>query len=123
LTKAQSTKTAGVHSGVNDATAAPAPDDADALRVFNTAAELFAMLSTPVRLQILSSLCDEEKNVSQLLSEIQASQSNLSQHLGAMYRSAILNKRREGNQIFYSVRNRQAVLICRSVCNQIAIDS
>lgn len=90
--------------------------------VFEAAAELFAMLSTPTRLRILSSLCEQEKNVSQLLSEIDVSQSNLSQHLGAMYRAGILSKRREGAMIFYAIRNQQAVTVCRSVCNQIAID-
>ena len=90
--------------------------------VFEAAAELFAMLSTPARLRILSSLCEREKNVSQLLSEIDVSQSNLSQHLSAMYRVGILSKRREGAMIFYTIRNQQAVTVCRSVCNQIAID-
>ena len=90
--------------------------------VFQAAAELFAMLSTPIRLRVLSSLCEQEKNVSQLLSEINASQSNLSQHLNAMYRAGILAKRREGAMIFYAIRNQQAVTVCRSVCSQIAMD-
>ncbi len=94
----------------------------EAKAVFEAAAELFSILSTPIRLQVLSSLCDEEKNVSQLLSEIESSQSNLSQHLNAMYRTGILNRRREATQIFYSVKNQQAVKICRAVCNQIAIE-
>lgn len=94
----------------------------EAKAVFEAAAELFTILSTPIRLQVLSSLCDEEKNVSQLLSEIESSQSNLSQHLNAMYRTGILSRRREATQIFYSVKNQQAVKVCRAVCNQIAIE-
>lgn len=39
--------------------------------VFSTAAELFGLLSTPIRLRILSALCHGEKNVSQLLAEIE----------------------------------------------------
>jgi DNA-binding transcriptional ArsR family regulator len=99
----------------------PAQGD-DANAVFEAAAELFAMLSTPIRLQVLSALCDTEKNVSQLLEEINASQSNLSQHLNAMYRCGILNRRRESTQIFYSVKNQQAVKVCRAVCSQLAIE-
>ncbi len=90
--------------------------------VFQTAAELFSLLSTPVRLKILSSLCDVEKNVSQMVAEIGVSQPNLSQHLAAMYKSGVLGKRRAGNQIFYRVVNQNAVAICRTVCSQIAID-
>ncbi|MFO0002771.1 MAG: transcriptional regulator, partial [bacterium] len=49
--------------------------------VFNTAAELFGLLSTPIRLRNLSALCHGEKNVSQLLAEIPTTQHNMSQHL------------------------------------------
>jgi DNA-binding transcriptional ArsR family regulator len=90
--------------------------------VFQTAAELFGLLSTPVRLKILSALCDSEKNVSQMLTEISVSQPNLSQHLSALYKAKVLGKRREGAQIFYYVINSNAVAICRSVCSQVAFD-
>jgi DNA-binding transcriptional ArsR family regulator len=90
--------------------------------VFESAAELFSLLSTPVRLKILSSLCHGEKNVSQMLDEIDSSQPNLSQHLSALYRAGVLGKRREGTQIFYRVINEKAVNICRSVCVQVAMD-
>jgi DNA-binding transcriptional ArsR family regulator len=93
-------------------------DESD--QVFSQAAELFGMLSTPIRLRILNTLCDGEKNVTTLLTSIATTQSNLSQHLGAMYKAGILSKRRAGNQIFYSIRNQQAVAVCRAVCNQIA---
>jgi DNA-binding transcriptional ArsR family regulator len=90
--------------------------------VFESAAELFSLLSTPIRLKILSSLCHGEKNVSQMLNEIDSSQPNLSQHLSALYRAGVLGKRREGTQIFYRVINENAVNICRTVCTQVAMD-
>jgi DNA-binding transcriptional ArsR family regulator len=90
--------------------------------VFQTAAELFGLLSTPVRLKILSALCDAEKNVSQMLLEIPVSQPNLSQHLSALYKAKVLGKRRDGAQVFYYVINANAVQICRSVCSQVAFD-
>jgi|GEM_PF-3642853 len=49
--------------------------------VFEKAAELFGVLSTPVRLRILSVLCSGEKNVGQLLESIDIAQPNMSQHL------------------------------------------
>jgi ArsR family transcriptional regulator len=36
-------------------------------KVFETAAQLFALLATPMRLKIISALCEQEKNVSELL--------------------------------------------------------
>ena len=90
--------------------------------VFSTAAELFGLLSTPIRLRILSALCHGEKNVSQLLAEIDTTQPNMSQHLSTLYRAGVLDRRREGTQIHYRIQNQQAVAVCRSVCTQIAMD-
>ena len=95
-------------------------DDSEA--VFSTAAELFGLLSTPIRLRILSALCHGEKNVSQLLAEIDTTQPNMSQHLSTLYRAGVLDRRREGTQIHYRIQNQQAVAVCRSVCTQIAMD-
>jgi len=95
-------------------------DESD--RVFESAAELFAILSTPIRLKLISALCREEKNVSQLLAEIDASQPNMSQHLATLYRAGILGKRRDGTQIFYRLQSERAATLCRAVCTQIATE-
>lgn len=91
-------------------------------RVFELAAELFGVLATPMRLRILSALCDREKSVSELLAEIDTTQPNLSQHLNLLYRSGVLAKRKEGTQVIYRVQSERAVTICRTVCTQIAIE-
>lgn len=95
-------------------------DEAD--RVYALAAELFSVLSTPLRLKIISTLCQQEKNVSQLLAEIDASQSNMSQHLAQLHRAGILARRREGAHVFYRVQNESAVALCRMVCTRIAME-
>ncbi len=94
----------------------------EADQVFESAAELFSLLATPIRLKLISALCREEKNVSQLLAEIETTQPNLSQHLATLYRTGILGRRREGTQVFYRLVNEQAATICRAVCTQIAMD-
>jgi ArsR family transcriptional regulator len=91
--------------------------------VFEKAAELFAVLSTPVRLRIISELCQGERNVGQLLDQIGVSQPNMSQHLNIMYRSGILGKRRQGAQMFYRIADETAVVVCRAMCTQVAIDT
>lgn len=90
--------------------------------VFASAAELFGILSTPIRLRLISALCNSEKNVSQLLEEIDATQPNMSQHLATLYRAGILGKRREGTQIFYRLQSQRAATLCRAVCTQIATE-
>jgi ArsR family transcriptional regulator len=99
-----------------------ADEQTEKVRVFELAAELFGVLATPMRLRILSALCDQEKSVSQLLSEIETTQPNLSQHLNVLYRTGVLAKRKEGTQVIYRVQSEQAVTLCRTVCTQIAIE-
>ncbi len=91
-------------------------------RVFDAAAALFAVLATPMRLQILSALCGHEKSVSQLLLGIDTTQPNLSQHLAVLFKTGVLAKRKDGTQVFYRVQSEKAVALCRSVCTQIAIE-
>jgi DNA-binding transcriptional ArsR family regulator len=97
-------------------------DSESSMQVFAAAAELFGVLSTPIRLKVLSVLCDGEMPVSQMLEHIDSSQPNLSQHLNVLYRSGILAKRKEGTQVIYRIQSERAMAICRSVCTQIAIE-
>ena len=91
--------------------------------VFETAAEIFRVMSSPMRLKIISSLCNGEKNVTQLLEEIDTTQPNMSQHLNTLFQAGVIGKRREGVQIFYRIINDRVVTLCRAVCTQIAIES
>ena len=94
----------------------------DSGRVFELAAELFSLLGTPMRLRILSALCDGERSVSELLAQIKTTQPNLSPHLAVMYKSGVLARRKDGVQVLYRVQSERAVALCRSVCMQIAIE-
>ena len=91
-------------------------------RVFESAAELFAVLATPVRLKIISAVCQQEKNVTELLALIDTTQPNMSQHLATLYRSGVLAKRREGTQIYYRLQSERVATLCRAVCTQVATE-
>ncbi len=100
---------------------ASAATDSD--QVFASAAELFRLLATPIRLKIISALCQGEKNVSQLLAEIDTTQPNMSQHLATLYRAGVLGRRRDATQIYYRIGHQGAASLCRAVCMQIALDA
>lgn len=85
-------------------------------RVFEAAAELFALLSTPTRLRIVCELCKGEKNVGELLAVVAASQPNISQHLGMLYRGGILSRRRAGSQVYYRVVSERVQLLRDAMC-------
>ena len=91
--------------------------------VFEKAAEVFRVMSAPMRLRIISALCNGEKNVGELLAEIHTTQPNMSQHLSTLYQAGVLGKRREGVQIYYRIVNDKVVSLCRAVCVQIAAES
>ena len=91
-------------------------------QVFDTVAELFTLLATPIRLKIISAVCHSEKNVSQLLQEIDTTQPNMSQHLATLYRAGVLGKRRESTQIYYRLESERVATLCRAVCTQVAIE-
>ena len=96
--------------------------DGESDAVFGAAAELFRLLSTPTRLRIISALCLGEKNVSQLLHEIDTTQPNMSQHLSTLHRAGVLARRRDATQIYYRIGSERAATLCRAVCMQIALD-
>ena len=72
---------------------------------FQKAAEIFRIMSAPMRLRIMSCLCAGEKNVTELLTNVNTTQSNMSQHLSTLYQAGILSKRRDGVQIYYQIAN------------------
>jgi ArsR family transcriptional regulator len=87
--------------------------------VFDKAAEMFRVMSAPMRLKIISCLCDGEQNVTYLLGKIATTQPNMSQHLNTLYKAGVLAKRRDGVQIHYRIANEQIVSLCRVVFLQV----
>lgn len=91
--------------------------------VYDQASEIFRVLSAPMRLRIIRCLCDGERSVGHLLTQVPTTQPNMSQHLNTLYRAGVLGKRRDGVQIFYRIVNDQVVALCRALCEQIAAES
>ena len=88
--------------------------------VFDVVASYFRLLSEPMRLRIMHAICEQEKTVSQIVTELGATQTNVSRHLSLMHRSGVLARRKQGNQVHYRAADAAMVEICRSVCNRIA---
>lgn len=89
-------------------------------RVFEKVSNYFSLLAEPTRLKILHALCDGEKPVNAVVDSVGSSQTNVSRHLGAMYRAGVLARRKESNLVYYSIADQGAVDLCRSVCVQVA---
>lgn len=87
-------------------------------RVYEMAADLFSLLSTPTRLRIVCELCGGERNVGDLLERVGVSQPNMSQHLGMLYRGGVLGRRRAGSQVYYRIVSERVLLLCDAVCRE-----
>ena len=75
----------------------------DSLRRFK--ADIFQALSHPTRIHIIELLRDGEKSAGFLIGQLGVEQANASQHLAVLRAKQIVVSRKEGNQVFYSVRD------------------
>jgi DNA-binding transcriptional ArsR family regulator len=73
--------------------------------VYQMKAEFFRILGHPVRVRILELLKDGERTVGDLQNELQMDSSGTSQHLGVLRKHGILEGRRVGTSVFYTVRD------------------
>src|SRR5262245_18279492 len=65
---------------------------------------LFAVLAEPTRLAILQQLKDSPRPVGELVEALGAKQANVSKQLGILHSAGLLDRRREGSQVIYSIR-------------------
>ncbi len=75
----------------------------DKKNFYNLHAEICKTISNPNRQAILDTLRDSELSVTDLVNKTGISQANLSQHLAILRAKGVVNTRREGNNIFYSI--------------------
>ena len=82
------------------------------------ACRLMKTLANPDRLMLLCQLSQGEMSVGALEAELGILQPTLSQQLGVLREEALVETRREGKQIFYTVRSRQALAMLKVLYDQ-----
>jgi DNA-binding transcriptional ArsR family regulator len=94
--------------------------------VYQMKAEFFRVLGHPVRVRILELLRDGERTVGDLQHELQMDSSGTSQHLGVLRKHGILEGRREGTSVYYTVRDPrifQLLEVARQILTSSLIES
>lgn len=81
-------------------------------RVFQLQAEICKTLADPKRLKIINELRQGELTVTDLSTRLGLSQSNTSQHISTLKRRGLLNARREGTSIYYSLSSDRIASAC-----------
>jgi len=72
---------------------------------YNLHAEMCKTISNPRRQAILDTIRNGEMTVSELIEKTGISQANLSQHLAILRSKGVVNTRRDGNNVHYSLSN------------------
>lgn len=86
---------------------------------FEAIAEMFRVFGDATRLQILQSLSHGEKNVSQLVEELQLTQANVSKHLKTLYDARILSREKRGTATFYKIEDDFIHPLCNLICEKL----
>ena len=77
----------------------------DINRNFTTEAEILKVLGHPIRLKIVAGLCTHECNVKHIWECLGLPQATVSQHLALLKHKGIIEGKREGVEVHYSVIN------------------
>lgn len=80
--------------------------------IFSLHAELLKALAHPRRLEILQLLRDQELPVSDIHTMLDLPQANISQHLMLLRDAGVVQARREGKQIYYSISDAHFIKAC-----------
>ncbi|AQS59618.1 ArsR/SmtB family transcription factor [Desulforamulus ferrireducens] len=81
-------------------------------------ADIFKAISHPTRIRILDLLSDGEHCVCDIYEGLNVEQANTSQHLSVMKKQGILQSRKEGLRVIYSIKNPEVIEML-ALANQI----
>ncbi len=91
-------------------------------KLYEMQAELCKTLSNPKRLEILDILKDEQEISVNLLAErLEIPKANTSQHLAVLRQAGVVNTRKDGINVYYSLRSSKISEAC-SLTRQILLE-
>ncbi len=82
-------------------------------------ANRFRVLGEPMRLKLLIALETGEKNVTELVHLTDATQANVSKHLGILSDAGMISRRKEGLRTFYEISDPQIFKLCDLMCSKL----
>lgn len=90
--------------------------------IFELHADVCKALGHPLRIEVIDLLQEKELCFSDILKETGGLKSNLSQHLSVMTKKGILQTRREGQQVFFSLSSPKVARACQ-LMREVLIES
>jgi ArsR family transcriptional regulator len=75
----------------------------------------FKMLGEPMRLRILQAVCKQPRTVTDIVAAAGSTQANVSKHLALLAAAGILERKKDGQRVFYGIKDPLAVKLCELV--------
>jgi DNA-binding transcriptional ArsR family regulator len=76
----------------------------------------FRVLAEPMRIKLLDRLRDGDATVTELQQALDASQQNLSKHLGVLLNAGMVARTKQGTSSLYSIADPGVFELCDQVC-------
>jgi DNA-binding transcriptional ArsR family regulator len=80
----------------------------------------FRVLGEPMRLRILQAVCRKPRPVGAIVQAVGATQANVSKHLALLAGAGILERRKEGQRVYYGMGDPLAMKLCALVHEHLA---
>jgi DNA-binding transcriptional ArsR family regulator len=80
----------------------------------------FRLLGEPMRLRILQAVCDQPRTVNDIVKLVGATQANVSKHLSLLGSAGILDRKKEGQHVYYGMKDQLALKLCTLVHKHLA---
>ena len=80
----------------------------------------FKLLGEPMRLKILQAVCRGPRTVNGIVAAVGATQANVSKHLSLLAAAGILSRRKDGQCVYYGMKDPLTLKLCELVHAQMA---
>lgn len=80
----------------------------------------FRLLGEPMRLRILQAVCGKPGTVGEIVAAVGATQANVSRHLALLAGAGILARQKDGQRVYYGMKDQLALKLCALVHKHLA---
>ena len=91
--------------------------------LFELVAERFKAFAEPMRIQILYELREHTRTVGNLVAATGIGQANMSRHLSKLYSAGLVDRRKDGLYVYYSLADKDVLKLCDVMCGRLSKES
>lgn len=86
-------------------------------------ATFFRAFAEPTRLALLQELKESERTVGELVETLPTTQANISKQLRTLFEAGLVERRKEGTSVFYSICEPAVMELCSIACDKLNRDA